>query len=58
MVKRIDTPRLLLRPFTETDLDDLAALHGDPSVMRYIDDGGPVSAEVVATRSAQPSSHV
>jgi len=51
MVIRINTPRLCLRPFTETDLDDLAALHGDPSVMRYIDDGQPVPADVVAAKT-------
>jgi len=51
MVVRIDTPRLLLRPFTEADLDDLVALHGDPSVMRFIDDGRPVPADVVAGKT-------
>ena len=51
MIIRIDTQRLLLRPFTEADLDDLAALHGDSSVMRYIDDGRPVPAEVVAAKT-------
>lgn len=29
------------------DVDDLAALHGDPEVMRYIDDGRPVPRTVV-----------
>ena len=33
------------------DLDDPAALHGDPSVMRYIDDGQPVPADVVAAKT-------
>lgn len=36
-----------LRRFTADDLDDLAALHGDPSVMRFIDDGRPVRRTVV-----------
>ena len=39
--------RLVLRWFTPADLDDLAALHGDPEVMRYIDDGRPVPRAVV-----------
>ena len=26
----LETERLLLRPFREADLDDLAALYGDP----------------------------
>lgn len=38
---------MILRPFTAADLDDLAALHGDPEVMRYIDDGRPVPRAVV-----------
>ncbi|WP_049580465.1 GNAT family N-acetyltransferase [Streptomyces sp. SBT349] len=38
----METERLRLRPFTEDDADRLAALHGDPAVMRYIDDGRPV----------------
>lgn len=31
----LETERLLLREFTRGDLDDLAALLGDPEVMRY-----------------------
>lgn len=42
---------MLLRHFTEADLDELAALHGDPAVMRYIDDGRPVPRAVVAHQS-------
>jgi len=38
---------VILRPFTAADLDDLAALHGDPEVMRYIDDGRPVPRAAV-----------
>nr|WP_145797126.1 GNAT family N-acetyltransferase [Kitasatospora atroaurantiaca] len=38
---------MVLRRFTEADADDLAALHGDPAVMRYIDDGRPVPRPVV-----------
>ena len=43
----IRTGRLLLRPMTRTDIDWLARLHGDPRVMRYIDDGKPVPRSVV-----------
>jgi RimJ/RimL family protein N-acetyltransferase len=43
----VETGRLLLRPFTAADADDLAALHGDPLVMRRIDDGRPVERSVV-----------
>jgi RimJ/RimL family protein N-acetyltransferase len=33
----LETARLRLRRFTGEDAADLAALHGDPAVMRYID---------------------
>jgi RimJ/RimL family protein N-acetyltransferase len=45
------TPRLELRRLTGADLDWLTALHGDPAVMRYIDDGVGVPAEVVASQT-------
>jgi RimJ/RimL family protein N-acetyltransferase len=41
-----------LRPFTAADLDDLAALHGDPEVMRFIDDPVP---RVVVERETLPA---
>jgi RimJ/RimL family protein N-acetyltransferase len=44
------TARLTLRRLTGADLDWLAALHGDPTVMRYID-SDPVPAAVVASRT-------
>jgi RimJ/RimL family protein N-acetyltransferase len=47
-VRELETGRLRLRRFTPADLDELAALHGDRAVMRYIDDGKPVPREVVA----------
>ncbi len=34
------TARLCLRPFRRSDLDDYAALHADPEVMRYLLGGG------------------
>lgn len=36
MVPVLETPRLRLRPFTSTDLDDLHRLDSDPVVMRYV----------------------
>ncbi|WP_432846856.1 GNAT family N-acetyltransferase [Amycolatopsis sp. CA-161197] len=42
-----ETPRLRLRRFTPADGGALADLHGDPEVMRFVDDGRPVSREVV-----------
>ncbi len=46
----LETARLRLRRFTAADADDLAALHGDPAVMRYID-SRPVPREVVKTQT-------
>jgi RimJ/RimL family protein N-acetyltransferase len=48
MTVRLETPRLLLRRFTEADVDRLASLHGDPEVMRYIDDARPVPRATIA----------
>ncbi|HJQ01717.1 MAG TPA: GNAT family N-acetyltransferase [Jatrophihabitans sp.] len=44
------TTRLLLRRPQADDLDEIAALHGHPDVMRFIDNGRPVPREVVRTR--------
>lgn len=45
----VETDRLCLRRLSAGDLGWLTALHGDAAVMRYIDGGRPVPAEVVAT---------
>lgn len=36
---RLETPRLLLREWRDTDLDAHAAMSADPEVMRYLGDG-------------------
>jgi RimJ/RimL family protein N-acetyltransferase len=36
-----ETERLVLRRFTEEDVDNLVELHADPAVMRYINGGRP-----------------
>jgi RimJ/RimL family protein N-acetyltransferase len=38
---RLETARLVLRRFTEADVDDIAALLAEPAVMRYIE-GRPI----------------
>jgi RimJ/RimL family protein N-acetyltransferase len=38
----LSTARLVLRPFCAADADALAALNGDPEVMRYITGGKPI----------------
>ncbi len=47
-MKLLVTPRLLMRPFAESDLGDLSALFADPAVMQYIgppDSLTPVDAD-------------
>jgi RimJ/RimL family protein N-acetyltransferase/catechol 2,3-dioxygenase-like lactoylglutathione lyase family enzyme len=45
---RLETERLALRPFAETDLDAYAAICADPEVMRFMGSGGkPMSRAAV-----------
>ncbi len=47
----IDTPRLILRPWRESDLAPLAALNADPDVMRYFPAGlSNLESEAMAKR--------
>ena len=46
----LKTERLLFRPFRESDLDDLAALYGDPEVMLFLGDGSPRDREQTKER--------
>lgn len=41
----LETRRLILRPFQESDLDNYARICADPEVMRYIGTGAPLSRE-------------
>ena len=43
----LETDRLFLRRFTETDVDHLFALDNDPEVMRYINGGTPTPRDVI-----------
>ncbi|WP_433509072.1 GNAT family N-acetyltransferase [Nonomuraea sp. CA-143628] len=43
----LETDRLTLRRFTETDADDLVALNNDPDVMRYLNGGKATPREVI-----------
>jgi ribosomal-protein-alanine N-acetyltransferase len=36
MLGRFETSRLLLRPFKENDLEELASLYASPLVMKYV----------------------
>lgn len=40
--RTLETKRLRLRMFRESDLDNLAALFADPEVMRYVGNGEPI----------------
>ena len=43
----LETERLVLRRFTEADVNHLVALDGDPEVMRYLSGGAPTPREVI-----------
>jgi RimJ/RimL family protein N-acetyltransferase len=43
----LETERLLLRRFTESDVGNLHDLDSDPEVMRFVNGGKPVSRDVI-----------
>jgi RimJ/RimL family protein N-acetyltransferase len=43
----LETERLLLRRFTDADVDNLVALDSDPEVMRFLNGGEPTPREVI-----------
>jgi RimJ/RimL family protein N-acetyltransferase len=43
----LETERLLLRRFTEDDVDNLVELDSDPEVMRYVTGGRPTPREMI-----------
>ena len=46
----LETPRLVLRQFTENDVDNLFSLNSDPEVMRYLSGGAPTPREEIRDR--------
>ena len=50
MIVFLQTERLILRRFTERDVDHLVALDGDAEVMRFINGGKPTSREEIENR--------
>ena len=51
------TERLVLRPFTEDDVEPFAAINADPDVMRYIGDGSPRTLEQTREGVARMTRH-
>ena len=49
----LETPRLLFRPLTPEDADDLAALYVDPEIMRYFE-GTRTREQTVTDRDERP----
>ena len=45
----LETERLVLRWFTEDDVDNLVELDGDPDVMRFINGGRPTPRHEIET---------
>jgi RimJ/RimL family protein N-acetyltransferase len=43
----LETPRLILRQFTENDVHNLVNLNSDPEVMRYLTGGRPTPSEEI-----------
>jgi RimJ/RimL family protein N-acetyltransferase len=43
----LETPRLVIRQFTEDDVDNLFNLNSDPEVMRYLSGGRPTPREEI-----------
>jgi len=46
-IPEVETKRLLLRGFRDTDLPEYAAICADPEIARFMGDGKPLSAEQV-----------
>jgi RimJ/RimL family protein N-acetyltransferase len=46
----LETPRLVMRQFTEDDVDNLFNLNSDPQVMRYLTGGRPTAREEIRDR--------
>lgn len=47
---KIETDRLLMRPFNENDIKPFSRICANPKVMRYIGNGKPLEKEIVKTQ--------
>jgi RimJ/RimL family protein N-acetyltransferase len=57
MLTKIETPRLILRPFESGDAEAAFQWFGDPSVMRFTPTGADASVEQTAARLAKYQEH-
>ena len=57
MVPTLNSERLVLRPFTEADLDAYAAMCADAEVMRHIGAGGAVGRDIAWRQMALFAGH-
>ena len=57
MFDRLETERLIIRPATEADVDDLVSMDADPEVMRFLKGGRPTSRPDVITWVEQSVDH-
>src|SRR5438132_1808235 len=56
-VLTLETERLLLRPFRDTDIEPYAAMCADPDVMRYVGDRGVLSRDDAWRQMAMLAGH-
>jgi RimJ/RimL family protein N-acetyltransferase len=54
---RLETERLILRPFESGDARDLHAVHSDPSTFEFIGSGPPLSLDETRARIARVAAH-
>jgi ribosomal-protein-alanine N-acetyltransferase len=53
----LETERMVLRPFREGDLEDLAALHADPEVTRFLGGSRPRTRQETAEKLRKTMEH-
>jgi ribosomal-protein-alanine N-acetyltransferase len=56
-IPSLETARLILRPFTAGDLDDLAEILADPEVVRYLPGGQPKTRQQAEATLAYIANH-
>ena len=57
MIPRVETDRLLLREWRDSDLDVFARIYGDPEVTRYLGDGSTMDRATTWRAMAAAAGH-